>query len=248
MRNIQVLIVLVCSLLVCNVYAASAAGERYINMLTQGGPTSIRDAAKSIYHTGEKDIEVLDVAAEVLLKNQRDSSSNTMVDALAWVSKALGQSGNPRYKSVLQEVVQNSHRKVAKHAKKALRSLSGDAKQYQAGSVNLEAASKKAAANTKAQTAKLAKKMKAQGKASIADISKGMSREEVYSLMGQPTAVSSHQTGKAWIPFNFKGADVVRSNAFYKGQGRIVFSQDSVYSQNFRVLEVHINPNESGYP
>jgi hypothetical protein len=88
----------------------------------------------------------------------------------------------------------------------------------------------------------------AQGSGSFSDIRTGMSMDEVNALLGAPTATFSHQTGKAWIPFNFKGKDVARVVSLYKGKGRITFSQESVYANVWRVLEVTNNPNESGYP
>ena len=78
-------------------------------------------------------------------------------------------------------------------------------------------------------------------------IREGMSMEEVYALIGQPTATTTYQTGKAWIPFNFGAKDLARTVLLYKGQGRVVCSHDG-YSSTSRVLEVIIDPQESGYP
>lgn len=71
--------------------------------------------------------------------------------------------------------------------------------------------------------------------------------QQVYSIIGPPTSTNSHITGKAFIPFNFRGKDSYRSIAHYKGQGRIVFSNSSAYSSDQRVLEVQVDPNESGF-
>ena len=40
----------------------------------------------------------------------------------------------------------------------------------------------------------------------------------------------------------------MRIVALYRGKGRIIFSQESVYSSVWRVLELQPNPNETGYP
>src|SRR5690606_40371966 len=56
--------------------ALDAVGQRYVDQLVQGGPVSIRQAAQSMYHSGVRDTEVLDVAAEVLLQNYRNAASN----------------------------------------------------------------------------------------------------------------------------------------------------------------------------
>jgi hypothetical protein len=57
--------------------------------LVQGGPVSIREAAQSIYHSGYRETETLEVAAEVLLQKYRTASDSSTADALAWVCKAL---------------------------------------------------------------------------------------------------------------------------------------------------------------
>jgi hypothetical protein len=54
----------------------------------------------------------------------------------------------------------------------------------------------------------------------------GMSIDEVFRLIGMPTGQSSYPTGKSHIPF-YHGADRWRQEAIYKGQGRLVFSQQA---------------------
>jgi hypothetical protein len=242
-------VVLACTAL--QAHALDASGQRYVDQLVQGGPVSIREAAQSIYHSGYRETEALDVAAEVLLQKYRTASDNTTADALAWVCKALASSGNGRYKPVLAEVVANSNnRKLDRHCEKAAGSLSAGGTPYTAGSVNLEAyrngkGQPAASAPAPAATPQAAV---AQGSGSFSDIRTGMSMDEVNALLGAPNATYSHQTGKAWIPFNFKGKDVARVVSLYKGKGRITFSQESVYANVWRVLEVTHNANESGYP
>ncbi|MGY8832622.1 MAG: hypothetical protein ACKVIS_24440, partial [Pseudomonadales bacterium] len=187
-----------------------------------------------------------------LLQKYRSASDNPTSDALAWVCKALASSGNGRYKPVLSEVVANSdNRKLDRHCEKAADSLSAGGAPYTVGSVNLDAyraGQGKAATSTQTLTPAAAPATAAQGSGSFSDIRTGMSMDEVNALLGAPTATFSHQTGKAWIPFNFKGKDVARVVSLYKGKGRITFSQESVYANVWRVLEVTNNPNESGYP
>jgi hypothetical protein len=79
-------------------------------------------------------------------------------------------------------------------------------------------------------------------------IRQGMTMEEVKALLGEPAASFSHQTGKGWIPFNFQGKDVMRIISLYPGRGRITFNQVSVYSRVWRVMDVSVNPNETGRP
>lgn len=231
--------------------ALDPSGKRYVDQLVQGGPVSIREAAQSIYHTGYREQEVLDVAAEVLLQKYRTSNDNTSADAMAWVCKALGNSGSGRYKPVLDEVVATSgNRKLDKHCAGAAKNLPAGSDGYRAGSISLDAYRKgqgRPAAGTPAP-AKTAPAAAAQGSGNFDNVRVGMSMDEVNALLGTPSATYSHQTGKAWNPFNFKGKDVARIVALYKGKGRIIFSQESVYSSVWRVMELQPNPNETGYP
>jgi outer membrane protein assembly factor BamE (lipoprotein component of BamABCDE complex) len=248
-----------CLLLASQAQAFSDADQYNIDQMVNGGPVSIRNAAKNLYHTQETKTEVLDVMAEVLLQNYHLNDRNG-IDAMSWASKALGNSGLGRYRSTLEEVAENgAHRKLRKYAKKSLKQLSDDGSaQYVKGSVDLNklrenpkaaGSSKKAASKKTTQKKAAAPAPAAAGKAKpITEVKVGMSMAQAYAIAGQPTATTTYQTGKAWIPFNFKGGDTARQAALYKGQGRIVFSNESHYSGNWRVLEVLVNPNESGYP
>lgn len=245
-------------LLAAPAVALDASGQRYVDQLLQGGPVSIRQAAQSIYNTNYRDQQVLDIAAEVLLKNYRGATDNTSADAMAWLCKALGRSGNGRYKAVLTEVVATSNnRKIDRHCQSAARNLPNTSNAYQAGSVDLNANRGRAHSQparppqqrpqTNAQQP-ARRPQSGQYSASFNDIRVGMSMDEVNSLLGTPTSTYSHQTGKAWIPFNYRGRDIARVIALYRDQGRIVYSQDHMYNAPWRVLEIHPNPNETGYP
>lgn len=230
------------------VSAMDPAGQRYIDQMTQGGMTSVKQAAQSMYNTRVTDTQVLDVAAEVLLQNYSNASDP---DALSWVAKALGKSRNGRYYSALKEVAgSRADKKLRKHTASALKEIGGaSGEQYVKGSVNLQTASKSGtsgpAPSTKNKSAEDSAKTSAHG---LDVIRNGMSMQEAYDLVGIPTSSTSKQTGKAWIPFNYKGADLVRSYGLYKGKGRIVFSPSSRYDSTMRVIEVQIDPNERGYP
>lgn len=234
-------------------WALDAVGQRYVEQLTQGGMTSVKAAARSMYNTGETNPEVLDVAAEVLLQNY---ASGADPDALAWVAKALGKSRNGRYHGVLSEVVHsNANKKLRKHAQAALKNIgaaSGD--QYARGTVNL-ATGKSRKAPATSHVAKTGTRAAAPAPASapasingLDVLRKGMSMQEAYDLVGPPTSSTSRATGKAWIPFNYRGADLARTYALYKGKGRVVFSTSSRYDHTMRIIEVQVDPNERGYP
>ena len=240
----RIIFLLVAIMFAVTAQAVDVVGQRYIDQMVHGGNTSIKQAARSMYNGSEKDTDVLDVAAEVLLQKYPTATGNQDIDTLAWLAKALGKSQNNRYHNTLKEVADsNAHRKLRKYAQQALSQVEGSkVPQYTKGKVNLAALRK----NNKTKTAK-AKKSSSTGKASISVIRVGMSMSEVYDLIGQPTGTTSHQTGKAWIPFNVTANDVARTIAAYKGQGRVIFSH-SGHAANSRVLEVIIDPSETGYP
>lgn len=238
-----------CISLIANIaIAADVIEQRNIDRLVNGGSTSIRSASESLYHSGSTNREVLDVVAEVLLTRYKSGGGATHIDSMAWAAKVLGQSGDSRYRAVLQEVLDNSpNRKLQKYAKKSLKGISGNnAKPYKKGTVSLAALKKR----TQRASAKNTNKAKSRSgkKLSLSKIKEGMSMQEVYELIGEPSATYSHQTGKAWIPFNFGARDVARTVALYKGQGRVIFSLVSAYSGVYRVIETELNPDESGYP
>jgi hypothetical protein len=225
--------------------ALSPAGENQIKALTLGGPSSIKNTAESIFRVGSAEVEVSDTLAEIVLQNYTNGDRQ-YIDAVAWSAKALGKTGNARYRSTLTEVLEKSgNKKLNKHVAGALKMLpETSADQYVKGTVNLQAKREEAAAAIPAPT-------NTTGTGTLNKITAavpGMSMEEVYALCGTPTATTSHITGKQFRPFNFKGGDDVRTYALYKGQGKIVFNQESRYTTTWKVLEVIIDPNETGYP
>lgn len=73
----------------------------------------------------------------------------------------------------------------------------------------------------------------------LAKIATGMKRNQVYEILGQPTSTRKFPSGKMFNPFYF-GPDNIRTGAFYKGLGRIVFSGADI------VVEVEYDPTEDG--
>ncbi len=72
----------------------------------------------------------------------------------------------------------------------------------------------------------------------------GMSTDEVFRLIGQPSGMSSYPTGKAHIPF-YHGADRWRQEAIYKGQGRLIFSQQGGWgASEFNLIWIIHSANE----
>jgi outer membrane protein assembly factor BamE (lipoprotein component of BamABCDE complex) len=102
------------------------------------------------------------------------------------------------------------------------------------------------AAPAKAEKAEKSQKNVKQAPANIpassplAKIKMGMQRAQVDDLIGEPTSTRVFPSGKAFIPFYY-GPDTVRTGAFYKGIGRIVFSGAH------QVVEIEYDPTEDGY-
>jgi hypothetical protein len=200
------------------------------------------------------------------------------VDAVAWMCRALGASGNSRYRPVLERIENDKsvHRKGRGHCEKAAKGLPKEVSNpYTAGTVNLEllrnppppppppapaAANAKGKKNAKATPAAkpvaaaapvpaaAAEAAPAPKKVDFSIIKEGMSQQEVDALIGQPTAQTQRLTGKQWQPFNFGARDLQRLYYLYKGVGRIEFSMKSGYEGVFRVIKVSPDPAETGYP
>lgn len=74
----------------------------------------------------------------------------------------------------------------------------------------------------------------------------GMPMQQVFDLVGQPTDQGAYVTGKAFIPFYF-GSDTTRWEAVYKGQGRLIFSNQAGFSSGQYLTWIIYNANEPGY-
>jgi outer membrane protein assembly factor BamE (lipoprotein component of BamABCDE complex) len=252
--------------------ALDEAEKMYMDRLLKGSWVSLRDVAQSLYNTGNTNTEILDVTAETLLERYpRAGEDRDAVDAVAWMCRALGASGNSRYRPVLDRVENDKsvHRKARGHCEKAAKGLPKEVSNpYVAGTVNLEQlrnppppppppapaakgkkGAKKVAAAPAAQPAAPAPAAPAEAKkVDFSVIKEGMSQQEVDALIGQPTAQTQRMTGKQWQPFNFGARDLQRLYYLYKGVGRIEFSMKSGYEGVFRVIKISPDPAETGYP
>jgi hypothetical protein len=76
----------------------------------------------------------------------------------------------------------------------------------------------------------------------FAEIKKDDTEYDVRKILGEPDDANAYMTGKAWIPFYF-GSDVARTDWFYTGQGRIVFSRNR-YTGALKVIKILYDPNE----
>ncbi|HHM06014.1 MAG TPA: hypothetical protein ENJ19_09790 [Gammaproteobacteria bacterium] len=101
------------------------AAARVRNLLNSDIPELIRAGGKRVYFAHNADDALLELTKDTLLKHYRSVGTDRVdVDALAWLCKALAKSGQPQYKSVLEEVAENTtSKKLAKYAKKYARKL-----------------------------------------------------------------------------------------------------------------------------
>ncbi len=74
----------------------------------------------------------------------------------------------------------------------------------------------------------------------------GMSQQQVVDIAGQPTDQGAYVTGKAFIPFYF-GSDRSRWEMVYKGQGRLIFSNQAGFGSGYYLTWIIHNANEGGY-
>jgi hypothetical protein len=76
----------------------------------------------------------------------------------------------------------------------------------------------------------------------FAQLKIGMSLEQVKNLIGQPNHTDSRITGKQYQPFYF-GGDTQRTEAFYKNEGRLTFSNIQPDSAADTLIQIMVNPD-----
>lgn len=101
-----------------------------IHRVLSGDPEVYRQTADDMIDQKRFPTDVLDAAARRAWL-ERGSTDDDAVDALSWLCKLLGESGNARYRSVLSALVdQAAGKELRKYAKKSLDMLpAGDADQ-----------------------------------------------------------------------------------------------------------------------
>lgn len=175
---------------------------------------------QEIYNGFVRDPEVLDVVAEVLLQSYQ-RPGYIQVDATSWLCKATGASGNLRYKGILQQIADKaSERKVRKYAEQSLDMLpQAPAPPYLPAPL-IWRGYVRYTRNTQEQAPRSFNgppPSSGSANSSFDRVTHGMSMEEVFALVGQPTATTSRITGKAWAPF-YHGGDTARLFAFIRAK------------------------------
>jgi len=82
-------------------------------------------------------------------------------------------------------------------------------------------------------------------KGKFAKVEIGMSRTQVEKLIGGPDDAETHITGRSFQPFYF-GGDTQRYQAFYKGEGQLTFSNNSMRSAPETLIIITVDRKATG--
>lgn len=100
--------------------------SRHINLLKSDDLTLKRYAAERVSWEGMRDSRIYDAIEQELLRYYEISANDKLqIDTIAWLCRALGGSGDPKYKATLQKVMDSkqAHVKIKRHARAALKKL-----------------------------------------------------------------------------------------------------------------------------
>lgn len=98
--------------------------NQYVNMLQSDNTALVKDAAKLICRSTTINHKLYDVVAEELTGRFREIGDDREgVDALAWLCKALGGSGDTKYLTTLQLIATTGNWKLARNADSAIEML-----------------------------------------------------------------------------------------------------------------------------
>lgn len=73
----------------------------------------------------------------------------------------------------------------------------------------------------------------------------GMKREQVENIIGQANKTDSRVTGKQYQPFYF-GGDTQRTEAFYKNEGQLTYSNVQSDDEPDTLIRIIVNPDATG--
>jgi hypothetical protein len=79
----------------------------------------------------------------------------------------------------------------------------------------------------------------------FAQLQIGMTLKQVENLIGRPDKTDSRITGKQYQPLYF-GGDTLRTEAFYKDEGQLTFSNINPDSAADTLIRIMVNPNTIG--
>lgn len=105
--------------------SAADNAQKYVKQIKSGDARSQRDAAKRIIREQLFDSSVMDVVSSQLKQDfNQNARDRNHIDAMAWMCKALGASGNSKYRDTLALVSKEAqNRKLRGYAQKSLAQL-----------------------------------------------------------------------------------------------------------------------------
>jgi len=107
----------------------SAKIQELENQITSNDSSIKRNTAMKLYRSGDfQHTDILDIVSQELIEGYNQNLNDGVhIDAMAWLCKILGASGNETYKKTLEEVIDNSqNRKVRRNAEKSLKALNNN--------------------------------------------------------------------------------------------------------------------------
>lgn len=118
-KLIAIILILSCSS--ANALSVDTAFENenylFARLLLSGNEKDIRQAAKSMYDTGTDNINMLDLAAELLSANMLPRNERKIkLDSILWLAKAIGKPGNRRYEALIRKLLSPTMA-IGRHAK-----------------------------------------------------------------------------------------------------------------------------------
>jgi TolB-like protein len=99
---------------------------KYLRMVESNNTEQQKDAAKLMVKANYRDTVVLDAVEKILLRSYQASAneSGERIDTLSWFCKALGASGQSKYKATLSKIANEApQRKLKGYAEKSLNQL-----------------------------------------------------------------------------------------------------------------------------
>lgn len=99
---------------------------KYLRMIDSNNAKEQKEAAQLIVKAKLSDTVVLDAVERVLSKGYQMTTNDRddRIDTLSWLCKALGESGQSKYKAILSKVASEApHQKLKGYAEKSLNQL-----------------------------------------------------------------------------------------------------------------------------
>jgi hypothetical protein len=98
--------------------------DEYINTFNTGSSKAQTSACNELLWSGISDTRLYDVIERKLLEVLPTAAEDKRaIDLVAWYSKALGASGNDKYRKTLDKVVNGGHKKLAKYGQEGIAML-----------------------------------------------------------------------------------------------------------------------------